>query len=231
MINSYFTVFGANDPDHDIDAVFTKDDSSHQTITTYYVLLGCFTGLAIMGLVNICLALTIRKFSKPIVTFYLVTLTVIVMRMLLFADPLIDYSDSVYVVILVSMPSYLYLLVGLSQVMLTLESIIKYKNFKIREKETLTESDFKAKIKKNQRFLDISYLILYCFFFIIVAFFVGAFFYCVESKCNFEGSYFGPLYLAAMNLIVWIMLIWTTCSFVRMLNKRFGETEFTGPKC
>ena len=86
-----------------------------------------------MGTVNMCLALTIRKFSKPIITFYLVSELCILLRMLLFGDPFIDWDEVTYVVLLVSMPSYLYLLVGLSQVMLTLESIIKYKNFKIRE--------------------------------------------------------------------------------------------------
>lgn len=86
-----------------------------------------------MGIINMCLALTIRKFSKPIITFYLVSELVIVLRMLLFSDPFINWGIVTYVVLLVSMPSYLYLLVGLSQVMLTLESIIKYKNFKIRE--------------------------------------------------------------------------------------------------
>ena len=86
-----------------------------------------------MGVANISLACNIRKFSKPIVTFYTVSELVIVLRMLLFADPFIDFGDVTYVVLLVSMPSYLYLLVGLSQVMLTLESIIKYKNFKLRE--------------------------------------------------------------------------------------------------
>ena len=90
-----------------------------------------------------CLAKKIRKFSKPIVTFYLVSELVIVMRMLLFADPMVDWGDVTYVIIMVTMPSYLYLLVGLSQVMLTLESIIKYKNFKIREKEAITNSDLK----------------------------------------------------------------------------------------
>ena len=86
-----------------------------------------------MGIINMCLALTIRKFSKPIITFYLVSELVIILRMLLFADPFINWGTVTYVVLLVAMPSYIYLLVGLSQVMLTLESIIKYKNFKIRE--------------------------------------------------------------------------------------------------
>lgn len=39
---------------------------------------------------------------------------VIVFRILLFMDPFVDWSDVSYVVILISMPSYLYLLVGLS---------------------------------------------------------------------------------------------------------------------
>ena len=78
------------------------------------------------GAVNIVLARKIRKFSKPIITFYLVSETVIVFRVLLFADPFADWNENFYVILLVSMPSYLYLIVGLSQVMLTLESIVKY---------------------------------------------------------------------------------------------------------
>ena len=37
--------------------------------------------------------------------------------------------------------------------------------------------------------------------------------------------------MALLNIFVWILLFLTTCSFVRMLNKRFGEKEFAGPKC
>ena len=33
------------------------------------------------------------------------------------------------------------------------------------------------------------------------------------------------------NICVWLLLSLATCSFVRMLNKRFGEAEFSGPKC
>ena len=176
---------GAYDEEATQQLEFQKDDSSDQTITTYYVLLSCFSVLACMGVVNMCLARAIRKFSKPIMTFYLVSELVIVMRMLLFADPLINWGTVTYVVLMVSMPSYLYLLVGLSQVMLTLESIIKYKNFKIREDEAITNSDLKLKMEKNQRFLDISYLILYIFLFVLIAFFIGAEVFCLMSECKF----------------------------------------------
>ena len=86
-------------------------------------------------------------------------------------------------------------------------------------------------MKKNKRFLDISYLFLYICLFAIIAIFVGSQVYCLKTDCVFEGNYFGPFYLAICNIIVWIMLGGTTFTFVRMLNKRFGEAEFSGPKC
>ena len=109
------------------------------------MLFGCFLFLATFGVLNIYLAQKIRKFSKPMVTFYLVSEIVVVFRLLLFADPFIIWGDTMYVVILISMPTYLYLLVGLSQVMLILESIVKYKNFKIREEEVISHYRLKAK--------------------------------------------------------------------------------------
>ena len=101
------------------------------------------------GIVNIVLARKIRKFSKPIITFYFVSETVIFFRVLLFADPFADWNYNFYVVLLISMPSYLYLIVGLSQVMLTLESIVKYKNFKIREQGAIKQGDLKRKVARN----------------------------------------------------------------------------------
>lgn len=62
--------------------------------------------------------------------------------------------------------------------------------------------------------LKVSYYLLYLFNLIIVAFFVTAAVYCSAKQCEFSGSYFGPLYLAIMNVIVWILLSVTTCSFV-----------------
>ena len=67
--------------------------------------------------------------------------------------------------------------------------------------------------------------------FIVIAFFLSAEGICLYQDCDFAGSYFGPLYLSILNIVVWLMLIITTCSLVRMLNRRFGEAEFAGPKC
>ena len=74
----------------------------------------------------------IRKNSKQVATFYLVSGTVVIFRCLLFADPLLDWNDYTYVIVFITFPAYLYLFVGLSQVMLTMESIMKIKNFKVR---------------------------------------------------------------------------------------------------
>ena len=78
---------------------------------------------------------------------------VISFRILLFCDPITDHwdgwSDQSYVILFICMPSYLYLLVGCSQVMLTLESIVKYKNFKLRETSALTTKELKRKIARN----------------------------------------------------------------------------------
>ena len=115
-----------------------KDDSDPQTVATYYVLLTLFILLAFFGSVNIYLASKIRKFSKPMVTFYFASLFVILFRILLFMDPFADWNSYTYVIMLVSMPSYFYLLVGLSQVMLIFEYITRYKNFKIQEEEAIT---------------------------------------------------------------------------------------------
>ena len=114
--------------------------------------------------------------------------------------------------------------------MLTAESIIRYKNFKIREDETVSLSDLKSKMAKNQRILDISYIALYSVMFAILLTFVVTEIVCTTKSCDLKGSYFGPAYLSISNIVVWVMLLISTFSFLSMLNKRFGEEEFKGPK-
>lgn len=53
-------------------------------------------------------------------------------------DQWVNYPINVYVVMLVSMPTYLYLITGMSQVMLSVECIVKYKNFAIKETEGMS---------------------------------------------------------------------------------------------
>lgn len=184
-----------------------------------------------MGVVNICLAQRIRKSSKPIWTFYIFSEIVVVFRVLLFTDPFVDWGDATYVLLLISMPSYLYLLVGLAQVMLNCESIMRYKNFKILEMQAATKCEVKRIRARNQRCIDTAYIVLYLLMTFFIAFFVIKEVICLADSCDFQGSYFGPIYLSIANLFVWFLLALTTCSFVSMLNKRFGEEHFRTHKC
>ena len=209
---------------------FDKDDSTEQAKIAYYCLLVCFIALASIGAVNVYLAKKIRKFSKAVVAFYLTSELVIVFRIILFSDPFFDWSDVSYVVILIAMPSYLYLLVGLSQVVLILESIIKYRNFKIREESTISACMLKRQVQLNQRILTICYIVLYTLMAILILSFAITTIVYAQKGHTFDGTYFAPLVLAISTIVVWFLLTLATCSFVSMLNKRFGEAEFTGPK-
>ena len=104
---------------------FVKDDFWPETRIAYAVLACLFFTLALFGTANLALVCKIQKLSKQVVTFYAVSQTVIIFRVLLFADPILNYANDTYVIVFTAMPSYLYLFVGLSQVMLTVESIMK----------------------------------------------------------------------------------------------------------
>ena len=107
------------------------------TKASYAILFALFDILLIFGIINLVLVHKIRKNSKQVATFYLVSGTVVVFRCLLFADIMIDWKDYTYVIVFITFPSYLYLFVGLCQVMLTMESIMKIKNFKVRQEASI----------------------------------------------------------------------------------------------
>ena len=94
--------------------------------------------LFVLGIVNVWLLNKQAKFRKPIFAFYASSLAVIFFRFLLFMDQWIDYPFNIYVIILITMPAYLYLIVGMSQVMLSVECIIKYRNFEVNQSDHRT---------------------------------------------------------------------------------------------
>ena len=69
-----------------------------------------------------------------------------------------DYPDNIYVILLVSMPTYLYLITGMSQVMLSVECIMKYKNFAIKESEELDSCQKKTRTERNNTILMTTYI-------------------------------------------------------------------------
>ena len=97
-----------------------------------------FVLLFILGSTNVWLLNRLSKFRKPILSFYASSLAVVLFRIILFMDQWVNYPINVYVVMLVSMPTYLYLITGMSQVMLSVECIVKYKNFAIKETEGMS---------------------------------------------------------------------------------------------
>jgi hypothetical protein len=71
--------------------------------------------------------------SKSILIFYVSSLTVIFLRVLLFTDQFINYPWRFYVIMLITMPTFIYLITGLSQVMCSFEIIMKFKNLETNE--------------------------------------------------------------------------------------------------
>ena len=117
-----------------------------------------FLLIFILGITNIWLLNKQAKFRKPIFAFYASSLSVIAFRILLFLDPLVKWPYNIYVIVLVSMPSYLFLIVGMSQVMLSVECIIKYKNFEIKETESATTCKKQEKVDRNNKILKFIYI-------------------------------------------------------------------------
>ena len=94
----------------------------------------CFVGLAVLGVHNAIRAYQMGKFKcKSILIFYVSSIVVIFLRIMLFTDQFIDYTWNFYVIFLITMPTFVYLITGLSQVMCSFELIIKFKNLEINE--------------------------------------------------------------------------------------------------
>lgn len=91
-----------------------KDDKTIQAEHAYDILFIMFLALLALGCINIWMLYTMKKFRRPIVAFYASSLCVVLFRVVLFMDQWWDYPDNIYVILLVSMPTYLYLITGMS---------------------------------------------------------------------------------------------------------------------
>ena len=108
-----------------------KDDNSSQAVAVYWVLFVCFFLLFVFGVLLVILMVRSNRFNKQMCAFYMSSLMVIMLRLLLFSDPLAKWECNTYVIVLVALPSYLYLVVGLSQVLLIFESIMTYRRTRV----------------------------------------------------------------------------------------------------
>ena len=71
--------------------------------------------------------------SKSLLIFYISSLTVIALRVMLFTDVFAHYPWYFYVICLITMPTFLYLITGLSIVMCNFELAIKFRICLINE--------------------------------------------------------------------------------------------------
>ena len=113
--------------------------------------------------------------------------------------------------------------------MLSVECIVKYKNFSIKESENLDSCRKKTQTQRNSTLLRITYIGILIFSLTVIIGFIVVQILAMTGD-SAEHSYALELPLGILNLTVWIFLCWSTCSFVSMINKRFGS-DFSDAKC
>ena len=194
-----------------------RDDNAKPAKIVYIILLVLFLALLALGLYNTKHAYRVGKFkSKSILLFYSSALSVIILRCILFTDPIFTFGMVVYILILITMPTYLYLIVGLSQVMLSVDCIIKYKNLEVIENVEMALAEKRIQIVKNKRKLLCLYTSLALAMAAIVMFFAAYLIFCAakSDSCDFEGSFTLVLPLGILQVVIWLLLLVSTLAFI-----------------
>jgi hypothetical protein len=189
------------------------------------VLLFLFSILTVLALYNFILAGRLGRLKQTsILTFYVSAVSVLVLRVLLFMDPLIGWGPIIYVDMLISMPTCLYLITGLSQVMLSVECVVKYRNLAHSENTSIIVCERSNLIERNLKILKLCYIAIFSFMALIVLYFL-----CTavlpSDKC-ITSSYSLVLPIGIFNLMVWTFLMVSTISFVNQINERFSGHEY-----
>jgi hypothetical protein len=92
-----------------------KDDCQKGGYVIYPVLFGLFLGLAVLACANLKTAHKVGRLQKAsILMFYISSLSVVALRLLLFADPILQWNMAIYLNVLVTMPTFIYIIVGFS---------------------------------------------------------------------------------------------------------------------
>jgi len=115
--------------------------------------------------------------------------------------------------LLITLPTYLYLITGLSQVMLSVGCVIKYKNLSNNENPDLTPDQKRLAREKNKLVLTILYIGIFLLMLGIIIFFCAWAGYCSEangSRCTFTKPASTTLVVAIFNLVVWALLVVAT---------------------
>ena len=111
-----------------------KDDSTPFGKACYWTFLVLFTLLLALTLKNFHQAYKLARLkSNSILIFYVSVTLVLITRVLLFTDVFADYPTRVYVIVLVTMPTFMYMITGLSLVLQNFELIGIFKNIAIMQ--------------------------------------------------------------------------------------------------
>ncbi len=211
----------------------TKDDDTLASRVAYDVLFVLFFILALIGSCNTYFALKIQKFkNRSILIFYISSMSVIMLRILLFTDQWLNYPWNYYVILLITLPTFMYLITGLSQVMLSVGCTIKYRIKDLNENPDLTPEQKKTGKQKNLLVLTILYTMIAALMLCIVVLFCVWAGYCSIRDgedvlyCNFISSSTLTLLCAILNLVVWVLLVAATLTFYYQIKGRYNIKSF-----
>ena len=105
----------------------------------YWILFFMFIGLDVFGFYNIIIANRIGKLkTKSILIFYVSSIIVLTIRIVLFSDVFIGWGDNLYQIGLLTLPTFMYLLTGLSLVMCNFELVVKFRMLDIDQNLSIT---------------------------------------------------------------------------------------------
>jgi len=185
-----------------------------------------FIGLMALGVHNLLKAIRLKKLNNPsLLMYYVSALTVIGLRIMLFADPVFEWPLSIYLGVLMSFPTILFMFVGFSQVMISIECIVAYKNLAHKENEHLPVVERNARIDKNNKRLRTVYigatvaglaLVITFAVFTLILFFSK----CSETSC--AGTYQFTSVIGVLNILLWTLLMFSTIKFILQIRQRFG---------
>lgn len=150
-----------------------------------YIFLGVF------GIQNLMRAKRLNKLSQfSTFLFYVSSLIVIVLRVLLFSDPFLHWPMSIYLSVLISLPTFLFMFIGISQIIMSYECVVAYRNLEIKENEQLTVIERNRRINRNNQRLQTGYKTALGIAITVILFFVAITFYLYYRKCeNCKQSY------------------------------------------
>jgi len=203
-----------------------KDDYDRATKIGYIILF--FMYLITMGLTLISGYFARQKLhNKAMLSLYVSAFAVLFLRIILFMDPLMNYCMETYVVLLISLPTYYYIVTGLSIFLMLLESILKYKNLLTNENIDLSPEERLRRIEKKLKMIDLIHWVPVILMVIITIYFTVREICCAINKCSedYEAHAFVAYEpIIVCNFINFLLLATVAILFIRELNLRYGQS-------